>query len=51
MIGRSKIHGHVVLATADSESFDSLRKRPTARADRYRMGKSLRDKVSAAVPG
>ncbi len=46
MTGRTKPSGHVVLASADSTSFDSLSQRPTARADRYRMGKSLRDKVS-----
>jgi len=45
VIGRSKPRAHVVLDTADSESFNSLSKRPTARADRYRMGKALRNKV------
>ena len=45
MIGRSKPRAHVVLDTADSESFNSLSKRPTARADRYRMGKALRNQV------
>src|SRR6476659_7456216 len=39
-------HGHVVLASADSEAFTSLSRRPTARADRYRMGRELRQKVS-----
>ena len=39
--------GHVVLASADSEAFTSLRRRPTARADRYRMGRELRRRVPA----
>jgi uncharacterized protein (DUF2252 family) len=34
-----------VLATADSEVFTSLRKRPSSRADRYAMGKALRRAV------
>lgn len=38
-------NGHVVLATADSEAFGSLRRRPTSREDRYRMGKELRHRV------
>jgi uncharacterized protein (DUF2252 family) len=37
--------GHTVLATADSESFSSLRRRPTAREERYAMGKALRHDV------
>ena len=37
--------GHVVLADADSEAFASLRRRPTARADRYGMGRALRQRV------
>jgi uncharacterized protein (DUF2252 family) len=37
--------GHLVLASADSESFTSLRRRPTSRAERYAMGKELRDRV------
>jgi uncharacterized protein (DUF2252 family) len=36
---------HTVLATADSEAFTSLRKRPSSRADRYAMGKALRKVV------
>ena len=36
---------HVVLASADSQAFASLRRRPTARSDRYRMGKALRQQV------
>src|SRR4051794_6870178 len=37
--------GHTVLATADSEAFTSVRLRPTARAERYAMGKALRHDV------
>ena len=37
--------GHVVLASADSEAFTSLRRRSTSRQDRYRMGKELRRQV------
>jgi uncharacterized protein (DUF2252 family) len=36
---------HTVLASADSESFASLRRRPTARAERYEMGRALRSQV------
>ena len=36
---------HQVLATADSASFASLRRRPTARHERYAMGKALRHDV------
>ena len=43
--------GHVVLATADSEAFGSLRRRPTAREDRYRMGRELRQQVSRSSLG
>src|SRR5271170_761309 len=38
-------NGHVVLASADSEAFTSLRQRSTSRADRYRMGRELRQQV------
>jgi uncharacterized protein (DUF2252 family) len=37
--------GHTVLATADSESYASLRRRPTSRLERYAMGKALRRQV------
>jgi uncharacterized protein (DUF2252 family) len=50
--------GHVVLASADSEAFTSLRLRPTSRQDRYRIGRELRRRVPrrslgdwAAPPG
>jgi hypothetical protein len=36
---------HTVLATADSEMFTSLRRRPTSRAERYALGRSLRRQV------
>lgn len=38
-------HGHTVLATAESDAYFSLRRRPTSREERYRMGKALRDRV------
>src|SRR5690242_7288193 len=37
--------GHVVLASADSDAFTSLRRRPASRRDRYRMGRDLRRQV------
>ena len=37
--------GHTVLASADSEMFSSLRRRPTSRAERYAMGRALRQQV------
>ncbi len=37
--------GHTVLATADSEMFTSLRRRPTSRPERYAMGRALRRQV------
>src|SRR5664279_5041194 len=46
MTGQVPPQGHVVLATADSDAFTSLRRRPTARADRYRLGHELRQQVS-----
>src|SRR5215203_1035543 len=36
---------HTILASADSEVFTSLRKRPSSRADRYAMGRALRRAV------
>ena len=38
-------HDHVVLASADSEAFTSLRRRSTSRQDRYRIGRELRRQV------
>lgn len=43
--------GHIVLADADSESFASLRRRPTSRAVRYKMGRQLRQRVSRSSLG
>jgi uncharacterized protein (DUF2252 family) len=37
--------GHTVLASADSEAYASLRKRPTSREERYAMGRALRRDV------
>jgi len=42
---------HVVLADVEGESYGSLRRRPTSRADRYRLGRVLRAKVPRAVLG
>ena len=39
------VRDHVVLASADSEAFTSLRRRSTSRPDRYRMGRDLRRQV------
>src|SRR5262245_28101147 len=37
--------GHVVLAGADSDPYRSLRHRPISRAERFELGRSLREKV------
>ncbi len=37
--------GHVVLANADSDSYRSLRRRPLPRAERFALGRSLRQQV------
>jgi len=37
--------GHIVLASADSDVYASLRKRPSSRAERYAMGRALRREV------
>src|SRR5271170_7285574 len=42
---RVAVRGHVVLASADSDAFTSLRRRSTSRQDRYRMGRELRRQV------
>lgn len=44
--GGAKGYGHAVLADADSSAYHTLRRRPATRAERYEMGKNLRDKVS-----
>ena len=45
------VGGHVVLDGADSASYASLRRRPTARADRYTMGRALRRRVPRSALG
>jgi uncharacterized protein (DUF2252 family) len=42
---------HTVLPGAESESFASLRRRPTSRAERFAMGKGLRKRVSRKALG
>jgi uncharacterized protein (DUF2252 family) len=37
--------GHTVLASADSDVYASVRKRPSSRAERYAMGRALRREV------
>jgi len=37
--------GHVVLASADSDAYRSLRRRPMSRAQRFKLGRSLRKRV------
>ena len=37
--------GHVVLASADSDSYRSLRRQPMPRAERFKLGRSLRQQV------
>ncbi len=43
--------GHVVLAEVEGASYGSLRRRPTSRSDRYRLGRALRTKVPRASLG
>ncbi len=42
---------HVVLASADSESYRSLRRRPMPRAERFKLGRSLRQQVPRSSLG
>ena len=42
---------HAVLATAESEAFGSLRKRPTSRQERSALGKALRKRVPRKALG
>jgi Uncharacterized protein conserved in bacteria (DUF2252) len=44
-------HGHVVLASADSDAFTSLRRRPASRRDRYQIGRELRRQVPRSSLG
>lgn len=43
--------GHVVLASADSSDYASLRRRPVSREERYATGRALRDAVPRSVLG
>ena len=43
--------GHVVLASADSDAFTSLRRRPALRRDRYQIGRDLRRQVPRSSLG
>ena len=43
--GTNGNNGHVVLAVADSQPYTSLRSRPIPRAQRFALGKSLRQQV------
>jgi hypothetical protein len=42
---------HVVLASADSDSYRSLRRRPMPRAERFKLGRSLRQQVPRSSLG
>ena len=42
---------HVVLASADSDAFTSLRRRPASRRDRYQIGRELRRQVPRSSLG
>jgi uncharacterized protein (DUF2252 family) len=42
---------HVILETADGLSYASLRRRPIPRADRFAIGRSLREKVPRSALG
>ncbi|HST84328.1 MAG TPA: DUF2252 domain-containing protein [Kineosporiaceae bacterium] len=44
-------NGHVVLANANAEAYASLRHRPTPRAERYALGRSLRAQVPRRALG
>ena len=43
--------GHVVLAEVEGASYGSLRRRPTSRSDRYRLGRDLRTRVPRSSLG
>jgi len=42
---RAAAVGHVVLATTDTNAFQSLRRTPTSRAERFKIGRALRKQV------
>jgi uncharacterized protein (DUF2252 family) len=43
--------GHVVLASADSDGYRSLRRRPMSREERFTLGRSLRQRVPRGALG
>ena len=43
--------GHVVLAQVEGASYGSLRRRPTSRSERYRLGRALRNRVPRSSLG
>ena len=43
--------GHVILARTDSNSYWSLRRRPMSRAERFALGRSLREQVPRGTLG
>jgi uncharacterized protein (DUF2252 family) len=43
--------GHIVLANADSDSYRSLRREPMPRAERFKLGQSLRQQVPRSSLG
>ncbi len=43
--------GHVVLATVESGAYRSLRQRPTSRAERFAIGRGLREAVPRSLLG
>ncbi len=51
MIGSRPSTGHVVLATADGDGYRSLRRRPTSRPERFKLGRSLRQQVPRSAMG
>ncbi|WP_210479348.1 DUF2252 domain-containing protein [Naasia sp. SYSU D00948] len=46
-----RANGHIVLASADSDAFASVRRRPTSRKERYAMGRALRHSVPRSSLG
>jgi hypothetical protein len=46
-----QVGGHVVLPAVDGESYASLRRRPTPRAERYALGRALREQVPRSALG
>jgi uncharacterized protein (DUF2252 family) len=43
--------GHVVIASADSDGYRSLRRRPMSRTERFKLGRSLRQQVPRSSMG